>query len=138
MDILHELWYTIKSNFVEVLAALGLGGGGGFLTKRALDKAQASKIEANAKGISNHETILKQVKSDIVELKRSHNEMRENQNSMALAIQKVQDSVETNTKFDKQLREDLKKEHDDLKDKFKSIDDNNIWIRNTLMEMNKK
>ncbi len=76
----------ILEHYLEVIGALGFGGGGGILSKKILDKQQNKEIK-NLKG-----------RMEAVESKLAKND---------LVLNNIANSIETNTKFDQQFRDEI-------------------------------
>lgn len=95
-----KLWF--ESHFTELLAIIGAGGGGGILGKKLKDKEQDKKLNELANQVIEN-------KGDIVIIKME---------------------LETNTKFDHQLRDDIREGRaetnlvlKEIKDSIKSINE---------------
>lgn len=95
-----DLLQWLTKHYPELLAAIGLGGGSGFLSKKLTDKNQDSKI--------------KYLEDDL----RSANKKLSN---MAKEIVQVQNDVKTNTLFDKQFREQTQREYSIIEKEMKDV-----------------
>lgn len=99
----------LQDHWPEVLAYLGIGGGSGILGKKLTDKKQDTKIKQHEEKINHHE-------EDIKVLKKVYS-------SQSKAILKVENDLKHNTDWDRQLREDLKSQREDIKEKFNKLEE---------------
>lgn len=90
-----DLWENLKEYIVTLIATVVSGLGGGVVGKKLKDKSQDDKIE--------------KLETEMIEVKTS--------------ISSLESEISTNTKFDKQFREDQKEFRNQVSDMFKEIKD---------------
>ena len=88
-----EFLNWVTKHWAELAAALGLGGGSGFLAKKITDKEQDRKISYLEDKLESMEKHLIQLEND----------------------------VKTNTMFDKQFREQMEREYGIIKEGMKEV-----------------
>lgn len=88
-----EILNWVIKHWPELAAAIGIGGGSGFAAKKLTDKKQDGKIS----------------------------ELETKVNALDKTLTKVQSDIETNTKFDKQFRDQVEASMTEVKTRLDQI-----------------
>jgi hypothetical protein len=109
---MKEAWDWITSHWESIAATVAAIFGGGVAGKKFVDKEQDSKIKNLVSGF------------EVLSEKAIKMEER---------ISKVELDIETNTKFDKQFRDQMKEERAEIKDMMKELSGSVKDIYNYLL-----
>ena len=90
----------LVNHWPELAAALGIGGGGGLISKKLIDSKQDDKIESIKTMLNSHQSKINMLERKLI---------------------KIGIDVETNSKFDFQFREQVDKDRSQILDTLKEI-----------------
>lgn len=107
----------MEKNWIDVVSYLGIGGGSSILGMKLIDKEQNKKLKIHAKKIQDldHRT-------------------QSNSNELVL----VKSEIDKNSKFDEQLREDIKTNMTQLNGRFTRIEEGQDRLLNKVIELIKR
>lgn len=112
---MEDLLNWVSIHWAELLAAVGVGGGGGVIGKKLTYARQNSRIT--------------DVENKITDMEKQINGVSAELTAQNFVLVEIKSELDANTKFDKQLRDDLKEHRTALNQRLTNIEE---LIRNLI------